>query len=268
MLRMTPSEKTKIPVAKFNNAMEYAEALPLRGTPTMRYNQNLKRIQDMEWGIQQTLKAADDAGGSASAFKLYDDFEKLATNLSKDSANAKIITKQIEDAVENLMKQYPDGNIPFSRLNELKRSYSGAAFDASGNRILNDVKYGISEVLYKNIIGGLDEMGLNIMGKDLREFNKVYSAMLTMDRLLKVAKNRRQAGFIPRLITGLSAMSRIDGIVNAIFGGNIATGVLEHTITPAKSILAPALKSTGTIIGKNKDVIKNVSGAIGSKIAQ
>lgn len=260
MLRMTPAEKTKMNPKKLEEALTYAEALPLRGTPSMRYSQNLKRIEDMEWGIQQTLKQADDMGISAGGKNILGDLDALAGELSKDSANAPTIIRQIEEAANNIFRQYPDGNIPLSRLNDLKRSYASGAFDSSGMRLLSDVKYGISEVLYKHVAQELERNGLRIAGATIKDFNSLYSPMLTMNRLLKAAKNRSQTKLLTKFLTGLSAMAGIDAFIGRGMTGILSAAAIENLTTPTKSIFAPILKSAG----KNAGKINKVSGAIGA----
>ncbi len=245
-LRLTPAQKEKLG-SKVDDVVTWLNSNKTVsvGTPQRRYEKVKAIYNDTEKQLQNFLESNNTAKGiKVSKQATIDELQKLKTGLMRDSADAEVIGRQIDNTITNIKTQYRNEAIPIARLNKLKRTTYEGAYNKAGDKVLNWVEHRIGDIYRQSIEGATK--GLKIGEKSIGDFNKEYGTIITARKLLKTASTRNQLGLFGKMMSGFlgeqvgaslgggSTSSKVGGAVAAPVAGAFAG-------TLARSLLAAGL---------------------------
>lgn len=247
-LRLTPVQRSNLGV-KVGEVSDWLSKNRITGNPQQRLDKITKVYQDTEKTFQNFLEtSAKDV--TIPRQKLLDDLDEIKT-LFKDDRDVIAIEKQIDEVKDLLTTRY-DENTAIDRLNKLKRTTFGNAFNEAGTKVRDDIEFAIGDVLKRNIEEATD--GLTIAGKSVKDFNREYGTIINARKLLKTAVGRPEIGAIGRIISTIVGAS-VGGSVGGVGGGVIGT-ILGQNVgqavagTAARSNAAAALQSLSGFPGE------------------
>jgi len=224
-LRMTPTQKTAFKT-RLDKITGYIVKNDITGTPSQRFKKVDNKYQETETTLQKFLneKAKD---RTINVQEMVDDLELLKQELMKDNVDAGLIDKQINSHITNIKNQYPSGQAPVARLNELKKSTFKEAYNVVGDKVLDSVEFAVGDI-YRGQIA-IATRGLTINGQSITQFNSEYSNLIGARNLLKTAEFRPQLGtstrWTMRLLTGSAGYVK-GGQMGAILAALLAEPAL------------------------------------------
>lgn len=247
-LRLAPAQKASLG-AKADEAAKFITDQGIIGTPSQRFAKVSTLADNTENKIQNALvnEAKDRFVSKADLLESL----KGIPEKYKFDRDALAVERQVEQAMETIMKKFPD-QIPLDKLNIFKRSTFHNAYNKAGDKVLDTVEHDIGDAVYEQLAKAAD--GITIDGSSLRDFNKFYSTLINTKKILKVATGRKQTGALAKLIASFSGSTIgtfIGGPVGGVIGAATAPGILEHGAgTLAKGVFGKGL----TNLNKNKVV--------------
>lgn len=257
-LRMTPAQQMKYG-ARVPDVIDWAKKNGLdSGTPADRFAKATDIVENYENTLQNFLETNNTAKNIfVNKGDLVDQLVDLQKKLMRDSADAPLIQRQVQSAINNVIQQYRGQKIPISRLNQLKRSVTKNAYTKGGDKVLDWVEHDIGTLL-KNAIEDATK-GLEVSGMSIKEFNRMYGTAITAKKLLKTAATRPEIDFLGR------GTGRITAAFLAEKFGGIPGAILAYLVEPkiAQWLGGTAARSTrGRISGATGRGLLNVGGGI------
>lgn len=247
-LRLTPVQKSNLGV-KVSEVTDYLSAKGITGGPEARLEKVTKIYHDSEKTFQDFL-ANEAKNATVPRRKVIDELESLKS-VFKDDRDVIAIEKQIDEVKDLLTARYEEA-IPIIRLNKLKRTTFGNAFNEAGTKVRDDIEFAIGDVFKNNIEESTK--GLKIAGKTVEDFNREYGTVINARKILKGSVGRPEIGPIARLIgTMIGAKVGAEAVgLPGFIGGGIAGQQIGAALfgTGVRSQVASALQRLGTLPGE------------------
>jgi len=233
-LRLTPVQKTNIGKNRVKEVAEYLVNNKVTGSPEQRLEKVTHIYNGKEQKLQKALEALDVGYDKNALISKLQALKKSPQYL--DSRDYNVIQRQIDEMIGLVENNY-DEVIPFTRLNKLKRSTYGSAYNKAGDKVLDDVEHDIGDILRESIEEGTKT--LRVDGQDINAFNREYGLLIQARKLLKTAEGRNQIGLVGKLVAA-GAGGLIGNAVTPVVGGVIG-GVAGNTL--AETVAGTAVRS-------------------------
>ena len=267
--KLTPTQRTNLG-SKLDELTDFSAKKIPAGTPEQRLSYADDLTEAYEENLQSFLETIAKEKRLSTSIDKNTFFRQLRAikGQYKYDRDALAISKQIDDVIELIQKNYTDkisyGSgklkrtsdvIPVDKLNIFKRSTYKNAYNKAGNKVLDTVEHDIGDAA--RIAIERATKGGKIGDKLVGDFNREYGNLIQIKKLLKLAAGRPELGFTKRItsriIGGLIGygLGGIPGVVGGELLGEPIAGAIAGTATKtgvARRLMEVTPKKVGSVI--------------------
>lgn len=245
-LRLTPPQKAELlnprTGAKLTELTDFISKQDFSGSPQTRVDKADALLQVKEAKLQEFLGSIK-KGAGASKQSVIKGLQQLKSRFTEDTRYLDI-SRRIDKAVNTIQKTQ-DPVIPYTNLNEMKRSAFDNAFNETGTKVGSDIEFAIGDLFRDKIIKDLD--GLKVDGQTISNFNKDYGKTIQAKALFKVASGRPEMSRVSEMLLGGALGSLLGfgsgGPATAFFGAFAGPAVIGQVpITAVRTATSKGLR--------------------------